>query len=62
MPLERLLETIRRVHQGDIHPARLSLVEGTGKVHVTNILAKLRVSDRTQAILAGVKQDIIQLD
>lgn len=99
MPLERLLEAIRRVHQGEhyIPPeisarlsgrvlsqlssrevevlgliaqglsnkeiaARLNLVEGTVKVHVTNILAKLRVSDRTQAILAGVKQGIIQLE
>jgi DNA-binding NarL/FixJ family response regulator len=41
---------------------RLNLVEGTVKVHVTNILSKLRVSDRTQAILAGVKQGIIQLE
>lgn len=42
--------------------ARLELVEGTVKVHVTNILDKLRVADRTQAILAGVKQGIIQID
>lgn len=99
MPLERLLEAIRRVHQGEhyIPPeismrlqgrvlsqlssrevevlnlvaqglsnkeiaARLELVEGTVKVHVSNILGKLRVSDRTQAILAGVKQGIIQIE
>jgi DNA-binding NarL/FixJ family response regulator len=37
-------------------------VEGTVKVHVTNILGKLRVADRTQAILAGVKQGIIQIE
>ena len=42
--------------------AALDVVEGTVKIHVTNILAKLRVSDRTQAILAAVKQGIIQLD
>jgi DNA-binding NarL/FixJ family response regulator len=42
--------------------AQLDLVEGTVKVHVTNILAKLRVTDRTQAILAGVKQGIIQIE
>lgn len=41
---------------------RLNLVEGTVKVHVTNILGKMRVSDRTQAILAGVKQGIIQIE
>jgi DNA-binding NarL/FixJ family response regulator len=99
MPLERLLEAIRKIHQGEQYipneiasrlsgrvlsqlssrevevltliakglsnkeiAARLSLVEGTVKVHVTNILGKLRVSDRTQAILAGVKQGIIQLE
>lgn len=99
MALERLLEAIRRVHQGEQYipaeisarlsgrmlsqlssrevevlaliaqglsnkeiAARLNLVEGTVKVHVTSILGKLRVSDRTQAILAGVKQGIIQLE
>ncbi len=99
MPLERLLEAIRKVQRGEqyIPPeisarmsgrvisqlssreievltlvakglsnkeiaARLDLVEGTVKVHLTNILGKLRVADRTQAILAGVKQGIIQLE
>ena len=99
MPLERLLDAIRRIHHGEhyIPPeisnrlqgrvlsqlssreievlaliaqglsnkeiaARLELVEDTVKVHVTNILAKLHVADRTQAILAGVKQGIIQLE
>ena len=41
---------------------QLYLVEGTVKVHVTSILSKLRVTDRTQAILAGVKQGIIQIE
>ena len=99
MPLDRLLEAIRKVHQGEQYlpseiSARMSgrvlsqlstreievlrliakglankeiatalnIVEGTVKIHVTNILAKLRVSDRTQAILTAVKQGIIQLD
>lgn len=99
MSLERLLEAIRKVHEGgqyvpaeiatrmqgrvlsQLSPremevltlvarglsnkeiaAELGLVEGTVKIHVTNILSKLRVSDRTQAILAGVKQGLIQLD
>ncbi len=99
MPLERLLEAIRKIHQGEQYipneianrlsgrvlsqlssrevevltliakglsnkeiAAKLSLVEGTVKVHITNILGKLKVSDRTQAILAGVKQGIIQLE
>jgi DNA-binding NarL/FixJ family response regulator len=40
----------------------LHLVEGTVKVHVTNILAKLGVADRTQAVLAAVKRGILQLE
>jgi DNA-binding NarL/FixJ family response regulator len=99
MSLDRLLEAIRKVHQGEQYipseiSARMSgrifsqlsareievlrliakglankeiataleVVEGTVKIHVTNILAKLRVSDRTQAILTAVKQGIIQLE
>lgn len=99
MPLERLLEAIRKVHAGEqyIPPeistrmsgrvlsplsprevevlaliakglsnkeiaGRLELVEGTVKVHITSIFSKMRVLDRTQAILAGVKQGIIQIE
>lgn len=42
--------------------AALHVVEGTIKIHVTNILAKLGVADRTQAILTAVKRGIIQLE
>jgi DNA-binding NarL/FixJ family response regulator len=42
--------------------AALDVVESTVKLHVTNILAKLGVADRTQAVLAGVKRGIIQLE
>lgn len=42
--------------------AALNVVEGTVKIHVTNILAKLGVCDRTQAILTAVKRGIIQLE
>jgi DNA-binding NarL/FixJ family response regulator len=42
--------------------SELNVVEGTVKVHLTNILGKLGVSDRTQAILTAVKRGIIQLD
>lgn len=42
--------------------SKLNLVEGTVKVHLSNILSKLHVSDRTQAILTAVKQEIIQID
>jgi len=40
----------------------LAVVESTVKVHVTNILAKLGVADRTQAVLAAVKRGIIHLE
>lgn len=40
----------------------LHVVESTVKVHVTNILAKLGVADRTQAVLAAIKRGIIQLE
>jgi DNA-binding NarL/FixJ family response regulator len=99
MPLERLLDAIRKVHKGEQYiPAEIALrmngrvlsqlsarelevltlvgkgcsnkeigaalnvVEGTVKIHVTNILTKLGVADRTQAILTAVKRGIIQLD
>lgn len=40
----------------------LNVAESTVKVHVTNILAKLGVADRTQAILSAIKQGIIQVE
>ncbi len=40
----------------------LAVVESTVKVHVTNILSKLGVADRTQAVLAAVKRGIIHLE
>jgi DNA-binding NarL/FixJ family response regulator len=40
---------------------RLSVSEQTVKGHVKNILAKLNATDRTQAVVLGVKRGIIQL-
>jgi DNA-binding NarL/FixJ family response regulator len=40
----------------------LNVFEPTVKLHATNVLAKLGVADRTQAVLAGVKRGIIQLE
>jgi len=42
--------------------ASLDVVEGTIKMHVTSILAKLGVADRTQAVLSAVRRGIIALD
>jgi len=40
---------------------RLNLVEGTVKVHLTNTFRKLKVNDRTQAVMFAIKNDIIQV-
>ncbi|MDQ8203507.1 response regulator transcription factor [Pelagicoccus sp. SDUM812003] len=61
----RELEVLGLVAKGQSNKeiaSNLCLVEGTVKVHLTNILSKLQVSDRTQAILAAVKRGIIQID
>ena len=39
----------------------LFIAEGTVKVHVANILGKLQVSDRTQAVTAAVKRGLLPL-
>ena len=61
----RELEVLKLVAKGlsnkEIGDA-LHLVEGTVKLHITNILTKLHVSARTQAILAGVKRGLIELE
>ena len=99
MPLDRLLEAIRAVHEGEqyIPPeiamrvgervlaqlspreldvlqmlgrglsnkeigAQLGVVEGTVKIHITNIFSKLGVSDRTQALIKAIKRGIVQID
>lgn len=40
----------------------LHLVESTVKVHLASIFSKLGVNDRTQAVLAGIKRGIIELE
>ena len=40
----------------------LNVVEGTIKIHVTNLLAKLGVSDRTQALVVAIKRGIIEIE
>jgi DNA-binding NarL/FixJ family response regulator len=53
---ERELEVLTLISQGASNKeiaAQLYIVEGTAKNHVTNILGKLGVTDRTQAALRG---------
>ena len=61
----REMEVLKLVAKGMSNKeigAALHLVEGTVKVHLTNILAKLGVSDRTQAVLSAVKRGIIEIE
>lgn len=39
----------------------LGIVEGTVKVHVTNLLTKLHAADRTQAVTIGLKRGLLTL-
>jgi two-component system NarL family response regulator len=61
---ERELDVLRLMAQGlsnqDIGSA-LTIGESTVKSHVTRILNKLGVSDRTQAILVAVKRGLVSL-
>jgi len=61
---ERELEVLRLMAQGlsnqDIGTA-LNIGESTVKSHVTRILSKLGVCDRTQAVITGVKRGLVSL-
>ena len=61
---ERELEVLRLIAQGlsnqNIGTA-LNIGESTVKSHVTHILNKLGVSDRTQAVIVGVKRGLVSL-
>ena len=61
---ERELEVLRSMAQGmsnsDIATA-LTIGESTVKSHVNRIFSKLGVSDRTQAVIIGVKRGIVSL-
>lgn len=61
----RELDVLRRVAKGRSNKeiaAELQVVEGTIKIHITNILAKLGVADRTQAVVIALKRGIIDLE
>lgn len=40
----------------------LSLADGTVRIHVSNILAKLGVEDRVQAVLTALRRGLVELD
>jgi len=60
----REIEILRLVAAGNANKeiaAQLDLAEDTVKRHVTNILSKLGVNDRTHAVTIGLKRGIIEL-
>jgi len=60
----RELETLQLMSAGKNNKeiaAALSVVEGTVKVHVNNILEKLHVNNRTEAVAVAVKRGLIQI-
>jgi DNA-binding NarL/FixJ family response regulator len=60
----REIEVLQLVSSGKFNKeiaADLSLAEGTVKMHVRNILSKLGVSDRTEAVTVALRRGIIRL-
>jgi two-component system, NarL family, response regulator len=61
---DRELEIVRLMVAGKTTQeisAALSIAESTVKFHINNILSKLGVNDRTQAVLAAVKRGIVNI-
>ncbi len=61
---DRELQVLRLMARGKSNleiSTALSIAEGTVKFHVKNILSKLAVSDRTQAMIVALKRGIITL-
>jgi DNA-binding NarL/FixJ family response regulator len=62
---QRELDVLRLIGRGLSNKeigVSLNVAEATVKVHVTAILSKLGVADRTQAILAAIKRGIIHVE
>ena len=62
---ERELEVLRLMATGKTNRevgGALFITEGTVKAHVNNILTKMGVRDRTQAVTTALKRGLVQLD
>jgi len=62
---ERELEVLRELAQGRINKeiaAALGVSEETVKTHVGNILSKLHLAHRTQAVIYALKRGLVSLD
>jgi two-component system NarL family response regulator len=61
---QRELEVLQHIVAGQSNKEigkSLSITEGTVKAHVNNILGKLGVKDRTQAVTEGLRRGIVHL-
>ena len=61
---ERELDVLREVSKGKTNEeiaSALNIATGTVKTHVNHLLTKLRVADRTQAVIAASKRGLVQL-
>ena len=62
---ERELEVLKLIVAGQSNKeigAALSITEGTVKAHINNLLGKLDVNDRTQAVTEALRRGIVHLD
>lgn len=57
-----LLDLMARGLSNDRISTRLSIAMPTVKFHVTNILAKLQVGNRTEAVLKALRHELVRLD
>jgi DNA-binding NarL/FixJ family response regulator len=61
----REMEVLNQIAAGNSNQeigTLLSISEGTVKAHVNNILTKLCVSDRTQAVITAIQRGMVHLD
>ncbi len=57
-----VLQLLAKGHRNKEVAAELGICEETAQVHVRNILAKLKVHDRTQAVTLAIQRGILHLD
>ena len=64
-PTDRELVVLQKIAKGMSNKEignELGITEGTVKAHVTNILSKLHVADRTQAVTTALKRGLIHIE
>jgi two-component system, NarL family, response regulator len=61
---ERELEVLREITRGKTNEEiamGLNIAPGTVKTHINHLLSKLRVSDRTQAVIVALRRGLVHL-